>query len=1135
MERLHAALRDVANNEGLNAKLAEYALFPLTIIYNEMNRMSARCGELALRCLQILIEDGWRDSLSGDLAKHLIIWSTMMAGGVPGQVSSQHPKSEELTVAAFDVMASVCRVVSGKHAVIFNQVENSTLIDQTVYVLLEAIVEGSSGEVQLSAASCLAVLDRRITDRVVLASLLPRTASSLTKVLRPTTETRRSPRVLCACLGALKDILQTVLNDSACETDSARSTGTSIKSKPEPPSATVDTSSTHPKGLVLDDSWLKATASKVKLVLANVIPLRTHDRFDVREHLLDLCVMIMENCPKSLADSTSMIVETLIVLSGQDDDDDSSKSYSALTRLTLSSDVVRDLVKSHLHSWAMSLPRVMQSNDDTAKKRAIRRMSTAFRVTAQAQSTSEILRSTLVSSICDSVSVAAKDSPHKPQPIDSRELDIGKFDDLDYPLTFPPVLMESQSQRDTLAELNTLIAHLSNTDTSLSVIRSTLDSLHGAVGEATIAPFWLTLSFLRTSSPETSVFHEFLNIDSQITPSRASLIEELYSFALPYLTEYTATTNTDWRISAMSLEAVTLQAQQLGESFRPELIDTLYPVLQMMGSSDYNLRRHAMTALNILTSSCRYQDARTMLIENVDYLVNSVALKLNSFDVSPQAPRVLLMIVQLCGAGLIPYLDDIIDSLFAILDAFHGHPKLVELIFEVLAAVVSSGSREPGLLAIKSSEGETEEKHLRKPYPLPSVSDVAKQIRNRREKQERFAHLEKMFDGGGSDEEDNRPPLGPLSSEMFKPNVTDEEDEELPEEGEGGTDTLPPPKEDENGAAPSKAHNLLLNIIKSIPAHLSSPSPLLRRSLLGILQTALPVLAKDENSFLPVINDLWPSVSVRVTVPSTASAPLKSTSIIGDELMASQSPRPIDEHGIQEETYVTVAACQVIATMCRTAGSFMRSRLEAEFPRWKSLYSQVWLRVKIDLEKSSERQRLMERKNVSSSSNNSNNGSIYENEIIRQHKTASGGRRPTPLFGKKSFTSHGSILVALIDLFTAMLEYVRLPQDIGVTIANMMVDCLSFRLPGYFFTYEWRSDGGSGGNDNGPYDDEEGEMGGVNRAMRAMYVFNSDLTWYLFEMKRKGSKDQKKAWGCPVGSGIEDSTSSRWKFASFDL
>src|SRR5699024_5956678 len=111
---------------------------------------------------------------------------------------------------------------------------------------------------------------------------------------------------------------------------------------------------------------------------------------------------------------------------------------------------------------------------------------------------------------------------------------------------------------------------------------------------------------------------------------------------------------------------VALQAQQLGEAFRPELVDALYPVLQLLASGNSNLQNHAMTCLNILTTACNYGDTSTMVIENVDYLVNAVGLKLNTFDVSPYPPQVLLMMIKLCGARLIAYLDDLIGSIFGI-------------------------------------------------------------------------------------------------------------------------------------------------------------------------------------------------------------------------------------------------------------------------------------------------------------------------------------------------------------------------------------------------------------------------------------------------------------------------------------
>ena len=102
-------------------------------------------------------------------------------------------------------------------------------------------------------------------------------------------------------------------------------------------------------------------------------------------------------------------------------------------------------------------------------------------------------------------------------------------------------------------------------------------------------------------------------------------------------------TELDWRLQALALETIALQASQQKEAFRGELIDALYPVLHYMGASVEALRDHAVTCLNIIARDCGYRNSGELIVSNVDYLVNAVALRLNSFDISPQAPQVLLM------------------------------------------------------------------------------------------------------------------------------------------------------------------------------------------------------------------------------------------------------------------------------------------------------------------------------------------------------------------------------------------------------------------------------------------------------------------------------------------------------------
>ncbi|PGG97756.1 hypothetical protein AJ80_09645 [Polytolypa hystricis UAMH7299] len=1130
LETVHGVLNEVASRNSLDEKLAEYAFFPLSHIFNETQRVSARCLEVAVQSLQVLIEKGWRRNISPDLGKQLLILLTLMAGGTPGQSQNQtKPQSEELAIAAFDCIGALCDVLQGRAAftAIFNEIGTTTIVDQTIYVLLEGITDGSSDEGQLAAANALQVLNSRITNRVVLASLMPRTVSALTKALKPTTQVRRSYKVLCRCLSILREILCAVLNDAVVDAakESANQTG---KAKPA-------------NTVVLDDSWLKATTSQVKLALANVIRLRGHDRHDVRHALLELCLMVIEECIQSLADCLSLMVETVVVLSDLDEQGNANEAYLALKHLATSAPLVVDLLKSSMHTWIIALPRVMQSDDDTAKQRAIKQISTAFQVLSQTQPSFEILDDSLASSLGDSVSAAIKSSSNAPQPLPDTSpsgLEVGILQGQEEATSFRPVLMEHHSQRKTLSELQSMIKRLNSTDTSLTMTRSILKRLYSASGDSFLASFWLTLSFLKGTPSEFAELDDMLDIEYP-SDSRAGLVEELYSISLPLLTDMATANPPDWRISALALEGVALQAQQLGKDFRPELIDALYPILQLMGSNNPNLQQHAMTCLNILTSACKYPDASTLLIDNVDYLVNSVALKLNTFDISPQAPQVLLMMVRLCGASLIPYLDDLVGSIFAVLDAFHGYPKLVELLFSVLGTVVDEGAKKPTALAITESGGESPLNYRKQPYTSRSISDIANMFKERKELRARATEMET----GQNTTDGLSHPMRPWTSTLDGPGPAPETepiDEDANEfEPEADEEPLPEPTEEEKPL--SKSHNLLLNIVKSIPPHLSSPSPFLRRSLLSILARALPILALNENTFLPLINDLWPSVSARITMPPTLPSPdsIATTLTTRSTTTTTSPPQPpttagIDETGIREETFVITACCTAIATMCEGSGDFMSSRIEHEFPRWKKLYVRCWERVRVDSLRAAERhrqrlqlqqqqqqqqqQRLDSSQRAVSSDmqaltlNSTRSDDAAKSPLIALSDTtsttsthpAAAPPQPPPPFpnSSKIFTPHHALWKSLLILFTSILTHVRLPADISDEICELVGDSIAFYVQEYYFTGEWREGKQPKQQQQASQGIEQGDNDLIIQALRAMEIWNADLAWFIFSRAR---------------------------------
>ncbi|KAJ5988638.1 Armadillo-like helical [Penicillium waksmanii] len=1069
LQPLHDVLDVLAEKNALDEKLAEYAFFPLTHIFNQTQRLPARCLEIAVHSLQILVDSGYRKQLSPALGKQLIILLTLVVAGSPNKVEGKQdlPKaqaSEELAIAGFDCMRSIFNVLEGPVAekTIFHEIGTATVVDQTVYMLLEGLVDERSDDVCLAAAKALKALYARITDRVVLASIMPRTVSALAKVVRPTTQARRSYKLLEVSIQILNYLLKSVLSDRVASVEEPR------------PSLTKN------DGLVLDNSWLKATTTQIKLALANIIQIRRHQRLEVQTAMLDLCVMIIEDCPETLKESLQIMTETAVVLADKEEEG-SNHAYNTVYHLATSYPIVLETLKESLHTWLTSFPRIMQSNDESAKQWGIRQISTVFQILSQVQSQSDLLTASLATGLCDSVSAVVKQDTTALQPLTSANVGNMNSEILGSDaesMVFPPVLLEHRSQQATLKDLRALLTRLNLSESGNEITRSIVNRLHSSAENTIIAPFWLALNSLRAQKQHASAFDDFISDDqlenSLAGPNHAGMIEELYFVALSTLNDIPADGSGDWRTSALALEAVALQAQQLGEDFRPELIDALYPTLQLLASNNPNLQRHAMTCLNILTIACNYQNTGSMIIENVDYLVNSVALKLNTFDV-------LFMMVKLCGAPLIPYLDDLVDSVFGILDMYHGYPKLVEMMFKTLAAIVQEGSKKPSLLTIDDGRKNGSFDSRKVQHQHLSIATLVADIARRREK------LSIVVNEDVEADVTILHPKKPWSETYDKPAPERETIEELLNKAESD-EPLPPPKEPEDTEKPlSKTHSLLLHIVKSIPTHLSSPSPYLRRSLLTILIDVLPTLSQNENSFLPLINDLWTSVASRVVFPSSLGSDSSSNSLISRSSTGDTSSTS-NTHAFQEETFVITTACQAMEAMCKGAGDFMGSRIETEFPRWERLYNTVWARVRQDSEHVNERRAQQQKGKLDiQSTARTTESSVSIASSLALSSTASGSS------GSRAFTPHHALWRALISLFLTVLSHVRLQPEVGDRICGMLGSWIALYVGSEYYFLPSRRDTAHSEDSA-----KQSILQSVENTIQAMETWNADLTWFIF-------------------------------------
>ncbi|KAF3036881.1 hypothetical protein E8E11_005652 [Didymella keratinophila] len=577
----------------------------------------------------------------------------------------------------------------------------------------------------------------------------------------------------------------------------------------ELPDATTGEDATNDKQVLRSKSWLQATSSQIKIALANIYKMRNHDKSELA-----------------------------------------------------------DLLRESLHDWVVSFPRIMQSKDDSKRRLIIHQISVTLRLLGQ---DSSIIDDRLADGLRDGVSAVIADSKGLEELGSGgvgTSMETGLILGPSRQSSFQPLQLRLKGQQDLMAEFTLLLSQLAKSNSALNLVQDLMRCISTGTEETQLASYWMSVNLIRDLTINYPSFDDFLDTGS--SNPREELLDDLYSHSVMLLTERDPAATLPWHFYALALETVALQATRYRTEFRAELGEVLYPILHQLGSPNPALREHAITCLNIVSSASGYSNARDLVVDNVDYIVNAVGLKLAVGDVSPQAPQVLLMMMRLCGPSLLPYLDDLVGSIFEALERYHGYPSLVELLFSVLKGMAEEGVKAPQLLEQSKSKHSIQ-------APGDPMSAVVETLTQMKADRARRVHE-------AANEVPTPFPEKPWADDKDKDKDADEQP--APEQPD-----LPPP-------AP-RTFALLLKIAELTQHYLPSQSPSLRTSLLALLRTTIPALASHENSFLPLINTLWPILLPRLQ---------------------------------DSEAYIVAGTLDVIAVMCEHAGGFMRSRIEAAFP-----------------------------------------------------------------------------------------------------------------------------------------------------------------------------------------------------------
>ncbi|KAJ4298315.1 hypothetical protein N0V90_006215 [Kalmusia sp. IMI 367209] len=867
LTKLLNTLQSVSTNSGaLDSRLAEYAFVPISQVLRISPTAPVRALELCLECISVLLRAAWGAALAPELLGQLLILFTFMAKPSSAE-SGVAASSEELQILALKCISELftesSRTIRGRQQL--TATANIPALGEAVLVILDCLTDSNSNSVKLQAVAAIAALVAAIDDKDALASFLPRIVSSLAKILAPSSTNRPNFRVLERGLDVVSVLFLRLLTDQT--------------TKHLPITGPHD-SQEHNK-TVRSVAWLQATASQIKIALGNVFKLRTHDKSEVRQALLRLCTTILQECRSSLADCIGMVIETMVILAGHEaqhaiEDD--------LRMIIVANEELSELLRESLHGWIISLPRLMQSKDDTGRRQVIHKISTTMRLFSENQ---VLVDELLAENLRDSISAVLNDSKDDKVIMELRhgtglaqQLVSGK----NTSASFAALRLRLKGQDDMMKEFKILLSELAKSNSALAISQQLIDTLDLGHQTSRLAAFWISVNLLRDFMGFNFSIDDFMDLGSS-NPQEEQL-DNLYAYSLQVLSPQNTTSTPHWHFQALALEVFALQATRYKTDFRAELTETLYPILHCLGSSDSGLRNHATTCLNIVAASCGYESASELVISNVDYIVNAVGLRLSYGDVSPQAPQVLLMMMRLCGPILLPYLDDLVGSIFSALERYHGYPSLVELLFSVLKSMADEGSKAPQLAIISIKQTS----NIDKSHEISQSQKILQQLRElERRTREQSEDLEELPRGSFPQQ-----PWEGLNEETFQGPTTSEDLE--PSEPPSTTKDHPPP-------AP-RTFDILLKISEITQHYLTSASPSLRTSLLSLLHTTIPALAKHEDSFLPLINTLWPVLLPRLEDP---------------------------------EAYIVANTLDIVTLMCEHAGDFMRSRIESSWDVFKNL------------------------------------------------------------------------------------------------------------------------------------------------------------------------------------------------------
>lgn len=907
---------ETSTNDGqlsIPVNLSDYIMVPITRLF-QSDSMTDSELEVVLSIIHVLLKYSWCQpgALSNELFIQYVTLITFLIGGKPGQFSMKTHSDDTVMngVLCLQVLLQGC--LNQDSTFTSRVLENSKFVPTLgflVSTLLNIAVESQISAMKAHSLKTLNILFHLIDNGEILSLFFPGSVSSIAKIVT----SRPHSNVLSEAFVTLTTLVSSIFSDFDLEVDaeskfnSLDSLRDSIEDSPkenldfpintdlQPNSSLVITIPESATSLKQHrtTSWLRSTLNQFGKALEIIlkVDLKRYDKFNIRDAIFQFDVKIIRSSFLSCYPLIPMLLRSLSAICFAD------PTFIPLTIESLvyipENELLKLLLKKALEDELHKMQYNFSSPDATKAELMIQFIDLLIKILNGMNAIDASMLEKTLSRLQENIALllevkSTSDSKKKVHASNKQALsmerklllvsshyDKSTYDGLQKTPLFNGIITKEtetalENLFETISENIEQIAHFDMSNIQEGFISSNPNiTIHHAVSSWILSYITKNVKTKKPFDPED--YFEIVddNEANFATGDSLTLLHNLTYFSLETSTQtlkkcsesstelFSITSS-----SIMCLRAISNTMDVLGIEFQDELIDLLYPIVECLASSSELIRTEAQIVVLKLANLLYDGSIEKLLSENADYLIDTLSGKLVGECLTPKIPIILSVLVKIGSLDIVAELDDIIRTIFTLLDMYHGYTSLVEgffLVFDELLSKVYNDQKEFDFEQL-ATDLEDENVLAFGMWGLKSMDEVDEFINK--------------YDVAFDDMNDNQNDDMGVAEEPLRKSKILEIDSDDDSDDENDTKSIPSQmngedSDDEGGDDGTKwvspinvkLYNTITSILSYAERLAQTKSVPLVILLLKVIDRIIPLIATQKSKFLPISANLWGIVS----------------------------------------------------------------------------------------------------------------------------------------------------------------------------------------------------------------------------------------------------------------------------------